>query len=41
MKYLLMIIAAMAFVGSATATSESDGCCPGACCLIAKSCCAK
>lgn len=43
MKYLLMILAAMALVGTATATAESaDDCCGGgACCLVKVSCCAK
>jgi hypothetical protein len=40
MKYLLVLLTALAFVGSATATSESDGCCPSACCLMQSSCCA-
>jgi hypothetical protein len=43
MKYLLMIVAAMALVGTATATSSTaDDCCgAGACCPIKVSCCAK
>ncbi len=40
MKYLLIILTAMAFIGSAKATSNADGCCPGSCCMIGKSCCA-
>jgi hypothetical protein len=39
MKYLLIIIAAMTFIGSAKATSDTD-CCPGHCCKVSKSCCA-
>lgn len=38
MKHLLMIIAALAFVGTATATAPSAGCCPGACCGKTKCC---
>src|SRR6266436_5257871 len=35
MKYLLMIVAAIALVGTANATSRSADCCGGgACCLI-------
>ena len=43
MKYLLMIVAAMALVGTANATSRSADCCGGGdgCCLIKASCCAK
>ena len=42
MKYLLMIVAALAFVGTANATSRSADCCGGgACCLVKTSCCAK
>ena len=41
MKYLLALLTALAFVGSATATSESGDCCPGACCLINSGCCAR
>jgi hypothetical protein len=42
MKYLLMIIAALAFVGSASAISRSADCCGGgACCHIGAGCCAK
>jgi len=42
MKYLLMIIAALALVGSATATSQSADCCTGgACCKAHLGCCAK
>ncbi len=38
MKYLLMILAAMAFIGTANATSRSADCCAGgACCMVA--CC--
>jgi hypothetical protein len=43
MKYLLAIVAALALVGTASATSRSADCCGGgSCCLIIKSgCCAK
>jgi hypothetical protein len=42
MKYLLMIVAAIALVGTANATSRSADCCGGgACCLLKLSCCAK
>ena len=41
MKYLLMIVAAMALVGTANATSRSADCCGGPCCLVKSSCCAK
>jgi hypothetical protein len=42
MKYLLMIVAALAFVGTANATSRSADCCGvGGCCLVKLSCCAK
>ena len=42
MKYLLMIVAAIALVGTASATSRSADCCGGgACCLVNLSCCAK
>jgi hypothetical protein len=42
MKYLLVLVAAFAFVGSATATSRSTDCCDGgACCLVHLSCCAE
>lgn len=41
MKYLLVMLAALAFVGSATATNESGSCCPGACCLLKSRCCGK
>ena len=40
MKYLLMIVAALAFVGTANATSRSADC-GGGCCLVKTSCCAK
>jgi len=41
MRYLLVIIAAMALLGSADAkTSRSSDCCPGACCK-AGACCKK
>lgn len=33
MKYLLMIITALGFVGAATATPSSDCCTGGACCM--------
>jgi hypothetical protein len=42
MKYLLMIVAAIALVGTANATSRSADCCGGgACCPIKPPCCAK
>jgi hypothetical protein len=43
MKYLLMIVAALALVGTANATSRSADCCGGGggCCLIKLGCCAK
>jgi hypothetical protein len=41
MKYLLMIAAAITFVGTASATSSADCCGGGACCLVKLSCCAK
>jgi hypothetical protein len=42
MKYLLMIVAAIALVGTANATSRSADCCGGgACCAIKPPCCAK
>jgi hypothetical protein len=43
MKYLLMILTAVALIGTASATSQSaDDCCGGgACCLIKVGCCAK
>lgn len=42
MKYLLAIIAALALVGTASATSRSADCCGGgACCLIKSGCCLK
>jgi hypothetical protein len=42
MKYLLMIVAAIALVGTANATSRSADCCGGgACCPLKLSCCAK
>jgi hypothetical protein len=41
MKYLLMMVAALALVGTANATSRSATCCGGACCLVKSSCCAK
>lgn len=40
MKYLMVLLTALAFVGSATATNESSDCCPGACCLMHGDCCA-
>ena len=42
MKYLLMIMAAMMFAGSADATPKSTkACCVGsACCKMVKKCCA-
>ncbi len=41
MKYLLTILAALALVGTATATSLSDCCDGGACCMVHLGCCAK
>jgi hypothetical protein len=42
MKYLFAIIAALALVGTASATSSSADCCGGgSCCLIKMPCCAK
>jgi hypothetical protein len=41
MKYLLMIAAAITFVGTASATSSADCCGGGACCPLKLSCCAK
>jgi len=42
MKYLVAIIAALALVGTASATSSSADCCGGGgCCLIKMPCCAK
>ncbi|MFL6521116.1 MAG: hypothetical protein ACJ8NS_12915 [Chthoniobacterales bacterium] len=42
MKYLFAIIAALALVGTASATSSSADCCGGgSCCLIKLPCCAK
>src|SRR5204863_5897101 len=42
MKYLMMILAAIALVGTASATSRSADCCDGGmCCMVNSSCCAK
>ena len=42
MKYLMMILAAMTLIGTASAISRSADCCGGgACCLIKSACCAK
>jgi hypothetical protein len=43
MKYLLMMIAALALVGTANATSRSADCCGGdeGCCPIKLPCCTK
>jgi hypothetical protein len=42
MKYLFMIVTAIALIGTASATSRSADCCGGgACCLVKLSCCAK
>lgn len=42
MKYLLMVLTAITFVGTASATSSSADCCGGgACCPLKLSCCAK
>jgi len=40
MKYFLMIIAALAFIGVAQATSPSASCCTGgSCCQPGNACC--
>jgi len=40
MKYLLLILAATAFVSTASATSRAADCCTGgACCMFQLSCC--
>jgi hypothetical protein len=43
MKYLLILLAGIALIGTASATSQSaDDCCGGgACCLVKIGCCAK
>jgi hypothetical protein len=42
MKYLMMILAAMTLIGTASATSRSADCCGGGgCCPIKLPCCAK
>jgi hypothetical protein len=42
MKLLFIAIAALALVGTASATSSSADCCGGGgCCLIKMPCCAK
>ena len=42
MKYLLMIVAALALIGTANATSRSACCCKGgACCRLKVPCCTK
>ena len=40
MKYLLMIITALAMIGTATATSRVADCCGGAKCCSGGHCCA-
>jgi hypothetical protein len=40
MKYLLTILAALALVGTATATSRADCCDGSACCMAHVGCCA-
>ena len=39
MKYLLMIITALAFVGTATATERNADCCGGGACCFGGICC--
>ncbi len=40
MKYLLMILAATAFISTASATSRLADCCTGgACCMVDLGCC--
>ena len=40
MKYLMMILAAMTLIGTASAISRSADCCGGGgCCLIKLPCC--
>jgi hypothetical protein len=42
MKYLLMIVAAIALIGTVSATSRSADCCGGGiCCPLQSSCCAE
>jgi hypothetical protein len=41
MKYLLVIIAAMSMLGSASAIAPSADCCAGACCKGHAACCKK
>ena len=43
MKYLFALVAALALVGTASATSRSADCCTGGngCCLVKQGCCAK
>ena len=41
MKYLLTILAALALVGTATATSNADCCAGSPCCMVHLDCCAK
>lgn len=40
MKYLLMLMAATALIGTAYATSRTADCCGGPCCGATQSCCA-
>lgn len=40
MKYLLMLMAAIALIGTAYATSRSADCCCGPCCGANQICCA-
>ena len=41
MKYLLMMIIALATIGTATATSQRADCCTGAKCCSGGHCCAR
>ena len=41
MRYLLIIIAALALVGSVSAAGPSECCVGGVCCMARSSCCAK
>ena len=41
MRYLLMVIAALAMIGTATATSPVADCCGGGLCCFGGHCCAK
>ena len=39
MKYILMLVAFAALLGTATATSREDCCNGGACCIVHAACC--